>query len=95
MAFGVSDCWSVYIVRTKGDTLYTGVSTDVARRFQEHCSNNSRSAKALRGKGPLQLVFSQSVGDRAQAQSMECKIKKLARCDKDLLISGEINLSML
>lgn len=91
----MSATWSVYIVRTREDKFYTGVTTDVDRRFREHCSNTTRSAKALRGKGPLQLVFSQCVGSRSEAQSLECKVKKLARIEKERLIDGGIKLSAL
>jgi putative endonuclease len=48
--------WFLYLVRTEDDKLYTGITTDVERRFHQHQSG--KGAKALRGKGELQLAFS-------------------------------------
>jgi putative endonuclease len=48
-------CWFLYLVRTADNALYTGITTDVARRFLQH--QTGKGAKALRGKGELQLAF--------------------------------------
>ena len=56
--------YSVYIVRCADDTYYTGIAADVARRIAEH-ESSPRGAKYLKGRGPLTLVYSASVGDRA------------------------------
>ena len=87
--------WSVYLVRCNNKSLYTGISTDVARRFHEHQSNSAKSAKFLRGKAPLTLVFQTEIGNRSQATMMEAKIKKLSRIDKELLIIGKLTLPIL
>ncbi len=71
--------WSLYIIENRLGHLYTGVTTDVARRFREHQGSGTRCARALRGKGPLQLRFSCPVGDRSRALSLERRIKKLSR----------------
>ena len=84
--------WYLYMVRTASGTLYTGVSTDVARRFAEHQAGGPRCARSLRGRGPLQLVFSQAVGDRSRALSLEWHIKRWPRRHKDELIRGERSL---
>ena len=80
--------WYLYIIRTSGNTLYTGVTTDVERRFMEHCRGGPRCARSLRGKGPLQLVFSQAVGSRSRALSLEWQVKRWPRRHKDELIAG-------
>ncbi len=80
--------WHLYIIRTACNKLYTGVTTDVERRFHEHDSSGPRCARSLRGKGPLQLVFSRSVGDRSQALKLEWQVKRLPRRHKDELIAG-------
>ena len=54
--------WFLYLIRTADNKLYTGITTDVERRYQQHQSG--KGAKALRGKGELTLVFSAPVGDR-------------------------------
>jgi putative endonuclease len=48
--------WYVYIIRCKDGSLYTGITTNVNRRFQEHKSQGSKTAKYLRGKQSLTLV---------------------------------------
>ena len=84
--------WYLYIIRTAGNSLYTGVSTDVDRRFAEHQSSGPRCARSLRGKGPLELVFRQSVGGRSEALSLEWHVKRWPRHRKDELIRGERDL---
>jgi len=85
--------WHIYLIRCANGDLYTGISTDVERRFHAHSEN--KGAKRLKGKGPLTLMFSTSIGDRSAAQKMEHRIKKLPKCKKEDLISGKITLSTL
>jgi putative endonuclease len=82
--------WFLYLVRCQDGSLYTGISTDVERRLQDHCNN--RGARRLRGRGPLELVFSQAVGDRGLAQRVEYQVKRLSREQKEKLIRGELEL---
>lgn len=82
--------WYLYLVRCSDGALYTGVSTDVRRRFNAHQQN--RGARRLRGRGPLQLVYSQPVGDRSQALQMERRVKRLSKADKERLVRGESEL---
>ena len=81
------DCWFLYIVRTASGALYTGITTDVARRFLQHQQGNG--AKALRGKGPLTLVFQCPAGDRSQASKLEYQLKQRPRADKLLLVDQQ------
>ncbi len=67
--------WYLYIIETAGGSLYTGITTDVARRFGEHC-HGKRGARALRGKGPLKLRHCQVVGTRSEALKLEAWLKK-------------------
>lgn len=73
--------YSLYLVRCRDGSLYTGIATDVARRICEH-EGERIGAKYLRGKGPLTLVFEQLVGDRALAQRIESRVKRLPRDEK-------------
>ncbi len=86
--------YSVYIVRCADDTLYTGIAADVERRLGEH-ESSPRGAKYLKGRGPLTLVFSQVVGDRALASRFEYRVKKLRRVEKQALIDGRETLAAL
>jgi len=80
----VSD-WSVYVIRCADDSLYTGISTDVERRFRQH-SDGRRGARYLKGRTPLQLVFALPVGDRSRASRVEYRLKQLSKRDKERLL---------
>jgi putative endonuclease len=82
--------WHLYLVRCNDGSLYTGISTDVERRFRAHQEN--RGARRLRGRGPLHLVFTQPVGDRREALRLEYRVKRLSKADKERLITGETTL---
>ena len=81
--------WYVYLVRCRDGTLYTGIATDVSRRFAEHKQNADKGAKYLRGRGPLHLEFQKVVGARGLALRVEGKIKKLPKARKEDLIEQD------
>lgn len=77
--------WRLYILRTASGVLYTGITNDVPRRLAQHQSG--KGAKALRGKGPLELVFHCAAGDRSLASKLEYQVKQLTRQQKLGLVS--------
>jgi len=81
--------WHLYLVRCPDGSLYTGITTDVARRFAEHQENKGAGAKYLRGRGPLVLVFQKKLGSRSLALGMESKVKKLPKARKEELIRAD------
>ncbi|MHC4893440.1 MAG: GIY-YIG nuclease family protein [Planctomycetota bacterium] len=85
--------WSLYLVRTADDALYTGIATDVDRRFEEH--SEGVGAKYLRGRGPLELVFRREVGDRSLATRLELRVKALSRGRKEALVADGAELDEL
>ena len=85
--------WYVYIIRCGDASLYTGITTDVDRRFEEHASQGKLGAKYLRGKGPLALVFTAEAGTRAQASRLEARLKRLTKADKERLVRSERSLA--
>jgi len=87
--------WPLYMIRCNNNSLYTGITTEVERRFQEHQSNTPKSAKYLRGKGPLQLVFQTIIGNRSEASIAEAKVKKLSRVEKEELVNGTISIEQV
>ncbi|HSG97252.1 MAG TPA: GIY-YIG nuclease family protein [Woeseiaceae bacterium] len=89
-----SGTFSLYILRCADGSLYTGITTDVDKRVAEHVSG-SRGAKYLRGRGPLELVLAEPVGDRAAASRLEHRVKKLPRARKLELIEGGRRLDEL
>jgi putative endonuclease len=78
--------WFVYMIRASDGSLYTGVTTDVERRFGEHCSAD-KQAKFFRGRQPLEVVYTENHPDRSSAQRRESAIKKLSRVQKLKLIA--------
>lgn len=83
--------WSVYMVRCRDSSLYTGITTDLDRRFSEHCEQGNKCAKYLKGKAPLQLVYQATIGTRAEASREECRIKKLTKSQKECLLESSSN----
>lgn len=84
--------WFVYVLRCGDGSLYTGITTDVARRMAEHASGGPRAAKYLRGRAPLKLALSFSVDGKSAALSMERWIKAQSKSRKEEIISGHIPL---
>jgi putative endonuclease len=83
-----SNPWFLYLVRNNQGALYTGITTNVERRFSEHQAGGLKAAKALKGKGPLILEFSYSLPNRAIASQLEYRIKKLSKVKKERLIKN-------
>ncbi|MBW1898664.1 MAG: GIY-YIG nuclease family protein [Deltaproteobacteria bacterium] len=84
--------WYLYMIRCHDGSLYTGISNDVARRFEKHREMGKQGAKYLRGMGPLKLVFQKKIGDKSAALKMEHKIKKLSKSQKEIIIrKGDID----
>jgi len=84
--------WFLYLIRCRNGRLYTGITTDVGRRFKEHESGDKKGSKYLRGKAPLKLVMKKKVGDRSMALKIEAKVKKLPKTKKELLVDGKIKI---
>ena len=76
--------WYIYILRCGDDTLYTGITDDVEKRFSAHAAG--KGAKYTRGRGPLTLVYTEEVEDKSTALKREHAIKKLSRTEKLKLI---------
>jgi putative endonuclease len=76
----------VYILRCADGSLYTGVTTDVARRIAQH--NSRTGAKYTRSRVPVTLVFAKRVRGRGAALKREIEIKKMSRSAKLLLCAS-------
>ena len=87
--------WYLYLIRCRDGSLYTGITTDVARRFAEHRGQGAGGAKYLKGRGPLELVLRKKVGGRSLALRVERKIKKLPKAGKEKLIKDRKRLKEL
>jgi putative endonuclease len=81
-------CWSVYIIRRGDGSLYTGIATDVERRFGEHVSQGPKAAKYLRGRLPLEIVYRRGIGSRSGASEEDLRIRRMGVKRKEGLVNG-------
>ena len=82
----ISDNWSLYIIEASDASLYTGITTDVERRFAEHL-HGPKGARYFNGRSPLKVIYREDGHDRASASRREAEIKKLSRRAKQQLIA--------
>lgn len=76
----------LYILECADETLYTGITLDLARRLNEH-NSSPRAAKYTRARRPVKLVYAKKFRSRSLAQSAESRLKKLSRTEKLSLIA--------
>lgn len=81
--------WQVYILLCSDGSLYTGISTDVKRRFAQHAAGTG--AKYFRGRSPCRIVYLESGHDRSSASRREIAIKKMRLAEKRSLIESADN----
>ena len=79
--------WVVYVLRCRGGTLYTGITTDPARRLRQH--NAGTAARYTRSHRPVKMVYQEDQPTRSAALKREAAIKRLKRSAKLRLIAGE------
>ena len=72
--------WHLYLIECADGTLYAGISTDVARRFEEHLSG--KGARYTRSHKPLRLLGCRVCGSRSDALKAELALKKLPKTKK-------------
>jgi len=78
--------WFLYMIRCASGHLYTGITTDIERRFQQHQAG--KGARYLRGKGPLALVFQHATGSHSDSLKLELAVKKLSKPAKETMIAN-------
>ncbi len=79
--------WYVYIIRATNDMLYTGITTDLERRFSEHLKGK-KGAKFFRINTPEKIVYSEEHENRSDASKREYEIKQFTRKQKLELIKS-------
>lgn len=77
----------IYLLRCEGNTIYTGITTDVKRRFAEHCDDKVKGAKYTKSHRPIKIEAAWKVGTKAEALKLEYRIKRLKKSEKERLIS--------
>jgi putative endonuclease len=77
--------WYVYILRCRDDTLYCGITPDLNNRIKLH--NCGKGAKYTRGRGPVELIYTECFPSRSDASKREAMIKRFSRAEKLELIA--------
>jgi putative endonuclease len=80
--------WYIYLIKCSDGSLYTGISTDVGRRFAQHQKAGYAGSKYLKGRGPLTIVLQSRVGCKSTALKVERMIKRLSHPAKVKLITS-------
>ena len=80
----------LYILKCKDGTLYTGITTDINRRVNEH-NSSSKGAKYTRVRRPVALVYSKKFKNRSTSSIAEAKIKAMTRLQKQEFIKESKN----
>jgi putative endonuclease len=83
----VDKVWLLYILRCGDGSLYTGIAVDVQARLQMHRSG--KGAKYTRGRGPLELVYTEVCGSHSDALRRELEVKALPAAEKRRLFEKE------
>jgi putative endonuclease len=79
--------WQVYIIFCSDASYYTGITTDLAKRYRQH--ESGQGAKYFRGRRPERIVYLETEHTRSSASKREIAIKKLSREQKiELTLSG-------
>ena len=89
MPYVASIDWYVYIILCTDNTLYTGITINIPRRFNQHAAG--RGAKYFRGRQPKHLVYIEPGHNLSSATKREIELKKLSRAEKSGIISSDMN----
>lgn len=82
----MNDVWFVYLLECEGGRLYTGISTDVAARFEKH--RRGRGAMFTRLNRPLRMLGARPFGSRSEALKAEWAMKRLSPDEKRRVAVG-------
>ena len=81
--------WSVYILRCRDGSLYTGVTNDLDSRVAAHQAG--RGARYTASRRPVTMVYNEPVKSKSAALKRELQIKRLSKSKKEALIKGDDN----
>ncbi len=77
--------WTVYMVKCRDGSLYTGMTNSIEDRLEKH--NSGKGAKYTRSRLPVRLVWSKMVKTESAARKLEAEIKKWTRLEKEALFA--------
>ena len=79
--------WIIYILRCSDNSLYTGITKNIAKRLEEHNAGGKLAAKYTRARRPVTLVYEEHASSRSAATKREHEIKQMAKKSKELLVA--------
>jgi putative endonuclease len=82
-----NESWEVYIIQAESGKLYTGITNDLNRRFQEHLEGK-KGARFFHFSNPERIVFRETHIGRSEATKREIQIKQMNRAHKLELIQA-------
>ncbi len=85
--------FTVYILRTSSNTLYTGQTNDLKKRLEVHRKKSSKSAKYMRSFDSFALVYAEEYPTKSEALKREWQIKQLTKAQKEALVGNTNALS--
>ena len=85
---GQDATWQVYLLQCADQSLYVGVTTDLARRLQQHNGQLAGGARYTQARRPVALVWSEACDSRSDAQQRERALRRLSREQKLAIIAG-------
>jgi putative endonuclease len=77
-----------YILRLKSGNLYIGSTTDIEKRYQDHCSG--KACKTTKFDPPVAIVLSERFNTFSQARLRETQVKRWSRSKKEALVAGDL-----
>jgi putative endonuclease len=83
--------WWAYIIETEKGALYTGITTDLERRFRQHAGEIKGGAKYFHSGAPVEIRFKKKFKNRSEASKFEAHVKSLTRAQKLLLLKNKRN----
>ena len=79
----------IYMLRCKDNSIYTGITTDIDRRMEEHFSKNEKCAKYTYTHNAKKLEAVWQTENKSLASKLEYAIKKLTKAKKEELIKNK------
>ncbi|HYK07977.1 MAG TPA: GIY-YIG nuclease family protein [Candidatus Eisenbacteria bacterium] len=80
--------YTIYILRTSSNTLYTGITNNLEKRLQVHSSKKNNASKYVRSFSSFTLVYQETVTTRSDALKREYALKQLSKQQKEELIAN-------
>ncbi len=78
--------WTVYLLRCRDGSLYTGITNDLQQRLESH--RRGKASAYTRARRPVALAYQEVVADRGSALKREAAIRRLSRAAKLVLCSA-------